>query len=91
MFAAFAPCVRLRLLAGRQVKCQRKQKKSNDQRAPVTRYHQIKEIRLLDMISYLVIGGLHFLGLPRYQNLSHSYLIPDQKYSQGDVSGKHLC
>ena len=32
-------------MAGRRVRCQKKQKKSDDQRGPVTRYYLIKEPR----------------------------------------------
>ena len=37
---------------------QKKQNKSNDQRAPVNRYYLIKDPRSLDIKYYLVTGGL---------------------------------
>ena len=55
MLNAFAAY--LRLVAGRSPKCQRKQMKSNYQRVPVTGYHQIKELRSLDMKYYVVSVG----------------------------------
>ena len=39
-------------------KCQRKQKKSIDQRAPQIGYEGIKSLRSLAMKNYLVTGGL---------------------------------
>ena len=41
--------------------CQRKQKKSIDQRAPQIGYEGIKSLRSLDMRNYLVTGGLSSL------------------------------
>ena len=45
----------------RYLECQKKQKKSSDQRAPVTRYWQIKELRSLDM-KYSVSGRSTFIS-----------------------------
>ena len=52
------PTAKLKIVAGPRSKCQ---KKSNDQRAPVTRCYRIKEPRSLDMRYYLVTGGLSSL------------------------------
>ena len=42
-------------------RCQRKQKKSIDQRAPQIWYEGTKSLRSLDMKNYLVTGGLSSL------------------------------
>ena len=43
VFAVFARNCEIKVSVGRRARDQRKQKKSIDQRAPVTRYCQIKE------------------------------------------------
>ena len=63
MPAAFARSCEIKVngrgsMVGCQVKYQKKQKKSNDQRAPVTRYYLTKETWSLDMKYYSVTGGL---------------------------------
>ena len=60
----------LKLVSGCRAKCEKKQKKLNDQRAPVTRYFQIKELRSLDMKYYPVPGGLLPLVEP-YDNMKY--------------------
>ena len=60
MLAAFARSCEIKVAARGSVagEVSEKQKKSNDQRAPVTRYYLIKDPQSLDMKYYLVTGGL---------------------------------
>ena len=50
---------KLRLVMGRIVVCHRKQKKYNDQRAPASRYYQIKDLQSLNLKCHLVTRGFH--------------------------------
>ena len=50
--------------------CQRKQKKSIDQRAPQIGYEGIKSLRSLAMKNYLVTGGLLSL-VQSYNNMRY--------------------
>ena len=45
-------------------RCPKKQKKSNDQGHPATRYYLINKPRSLDMKNYLVTGGLSSVTKP---------------------------
>ena len=63
-------------MAGRRTKCQKKQKKSNDQRAPVTRYYLSQS---LDMKYYLVTGGLSSVTKPCN---NYHYLVTEQMLYQ---------
>ena len=58
MLAAFARSVKINVSGGLSCEMSEKTKEIKDQRAPVTRYCQIKGLRSLDMKYYLVAGGL---------------------------------
>ena len=68
MLVALASAAKLRQVEGCSVVCQRKQNKSNDQRALVTRHYQIKEFRLLDIKYHLLTIGLSSLIKPHNGN-----------------------
>ena len=63
---------KLRFMTALWVRCQRKLKKCNDQRAPIIRYYQIKESQSLDMKYYLVARGLQLQNL---EPLSYLFLF----------------
>ena len=65
---------KLRLVVGRSGDVSEKTKKSINQRAPATRYYQIKELQSLHMKYYLVAGGLLSL-VERYDNMCIYYVL----------------
>ena len=60
-------------MAGQQARCQKKQKKSNDQKSAVIRYYLVKELRSLYMKYYLVTRGLSSFAKP-YNNYHYSFM-----------------
>ena len=60
-------------------RCQRKQKKSIDQRAPQIGYEGIKRLRSLAMKNYLVTGGLLSL-VESYNYPYESFWLPPNYY-----------
>ena len=67
VLAAFAQSCEIKISGGRRASCQRKQKKSIDQRAPVTRYRQVKELRAINI--KLLENFYHSLNDVRNQNI----------------------
>ena len=57
MLAAFARSSKIKESGESSLEVSKRQKKSNDQRAMVTRYYGIRESQSLHMKNYLVTGG----------------------------------
>ena len=77
VLAAIVRRCKIKVSDGRRTKCQRRQKKCNDQRALVARY-KIKGAQSLGMKYYLVTGGFSSLVEPheKMPDLCISMYVP---------------